>query len=90
MGGLAERGLPSDRALGAVRDRLGAGADDAELVRDVPGLGRSTPQGAGPVGPALAGNITGLPIPASGVGVPVGPPTGTDRPGRGRGRGPGG
>jgi len=92
MGQLAERGLPSDEALVAVRDRLGAGADDAELVRDVPGAGQGPSQGMGPgpAGPAVAGGPSGLPGPPSGVTVPLGPPTDKARRGRGRGRGPGG
>jgi len=84
MGSLAQRGLPSDQALAAVRDRLAARAADVDLLRDfgVPGNGR----GGGPVpdgaGPDVGGGRAGLP-------VPPGPPgdVGRDN-GRGRGNGP--
>ncbi len=89
LGRLAERGLPSDRALGAVRDRLGEGADDADLLADVAGPGPGASLGWG-LGAAMAGPRVGPSIPAPGVPVPVGPPTGIARPGRGRGRGGGG
>jgi len=82
MGGLAQRGLPSDQALVAVRERLAARAPDAELLSTFggpgPGLGRGlAPDG---VGTDLAGGRAGLP-------VPVGPPDGTGRPPAGPGRG---
>jgi hypothetical protein len=55
MGGLAERGLPSDQALAAVRDRLAAKADDASLLHSLPemanGLGRGTRPDQVGVGP---------------------------------------
>ncbi|MDH3272827.1 MAG: hypothetical protein OEN56_15920 [Gemmatimonadota bacterium] len=92
LGKLAERGLPSDQALGAVRDRLGAGADDAELVSDLPAVAQGSPQGLGlgTLGPGGPGGAAGGPNPPSGVTVPLGPPTDKARRGRGRGRGPGG
>ena len=86
LGGLAERGLPADEALAAVRDRLAARAADAELVEGFPGLGRALGQGMRPdqVGPALAAGFAGFQVPVAGITVPVGPPEG--RPGRGAGR----
>lgn len=94
MGGLAERGLPSDQALAAVRDRLSARADDASLLNDFPQVGRDLGQGMRPdqVGPALAGGLAGFQVPVSGVTVPVGPQSENGRRPAGRGRGgrPGG
>ncbi len=94
MGGLAERGLPSDQALAAVRDRLTAGAGDAGLLRDFPQVGRDLGQGMRPEqrGPGLAGGLAGFQVPVSGVTVPVGPQNENARrpSGRGRGGGPGG
>ncbi len=85
LGGLAERGLPSDEALAAVRDRLAARANDAELLGSFPqidgGIGR---------GRAFAPGLAGLQVPVAGVTVPVGPQGDRGRPaGRGRGGGPG-
>lgn len=85
LGGLAERGLPSDEALAAVRDRLAARANDAELLRAFPqidgGMGR---------GRAFAPGLAGPQGPAAGPTVPVGPQNDRGRPaGRGRGGGPG-
>jgi hypothetical protein len=78
MGGLTQRGLPSDEALEAVRARLAARAPDAELLSTfgLPGQGRGFgPDGAGPdVGGGRAGQQ-----------VPPGPPE--DPGSRGRGRG---
>ena len=94
MGGLAERGLPSDQALAAVRDRLSAGAGDAGLLRDFPQVGRGLGQGMRPEqrGPGLAGGLAGFQVPFPGVTVPVGPQNKNARrlSGRGRGDGPGG
>ncbi len=94
MGGLAERGLPSDQALAAVRDRLAARADDAALLGAFPEVGQGLAQGMRPdqVGPALAGGLAGFQVPVSGVTVPVGPQNeNAGRPGgRGRGGPPGG
>ena len=87
LGSLAERGLPSDQALAAVRARLGAGADDSSLVGDVLRPGRGPATAMDPPGHAIGGGVTGLPTPAAGVGVPVGPPTDNTHRGRGRGRG---
>jgi hypothetical protein len=90
LGGLAERGLPSDQALAAVRDRLAARADDAALLGDFPEVGRGLGRGTRPddVGPGLAG----FQVPGSGITVPVGPQNENSRrpQGRGRGGGPGG
>jgi hypothetical protein len=92
LGGLTERGLPSDDALAAVRERLEARANDAELVRAMPELGGGPGRGGRPdlVGPALASGLAGFQVPVSGVTVPVGPPQDRGRPdGVGRGGGPG-
>lgn len=92
MGGLAERGLPSDQALAAIRNRLEAGAEDAGLLRDFPQVGRDIGLGMGPEqrGPGLAHGPSGFQGPASGVAVPVGPQNKNARRPIGRGRGPGG
>jgi len=85
IGSLAERGLPSDEALAAVRDRLAAGADDAALLQDVPGLGLGIGQGMRPedAGRALASGNVGFQVPVAGVMIPVGPQSeGGQRPGR--------
>jgi hypothetical protein len=87
LGGLAERGLPSDEALAAVRDRLQARADDAALLRAFPGAGNGLGRGMRPdwVGPGLAGGPGGFEVP-SGVTVPLGPPLDRVRRPDGRGR----
>ena len=94
MGGLTARGLPSDQALAAVRDRLSAGADDVGLLSDFPQVGRDLGQGMRPdqVGLALAGGLAGFQVPVAGVTVPVGPQNENARRPSGRGRrgGPGG
>jgi hypothetical protein len=81
LGGLAERGLPSDEALAAVRDRLQARADDAALLGDFPDVGRGLGRGMRPdqVGTALAGGLAGFQVPVAGVNVPVGPPSDRSR-----------
>jgi hypothetical protein len=84
LGGLAERGLPSDQALAAVRDRMAAGVDDAGLVNDLRdngmGLGRSTrPAHAGP---GANGAHAGFHVPVGGIMVPLGPQGDRPRPGR--------
>jgi hypothetical protein len=87
MGGLAERGLPSDDALAAVRDRLAARANDAELLREFPEVGGRFGRG---MRPDQVGGPAGFQVPVSGVTVPVGPQEDRGRPeGRGRGGGPG-
>jgi hypothetical protein len=90
IGGLAERGLPSDDALAAVRDRLAARADDAELLRAFPDVAQGLGMRPDQVGTALASGKAGFQVPASGVTVPVGPPAdpgpGAGRPPEGRGR----
>ncbi len=92
IGGLAERGLPSDQALAAVNDRLLAGAGDAALLRDFPQVGRDLGQSMRPdqVGLALAAGFAGFRVAVSGVSVPVGPQNENARRPSGRGRGPGG
>lgn len=87
LGGLAERGLPSDEALAAVRDRLQARADDAALLRAFPGAGNGLGRGMRPdwAGPGLAGGLGGFEVP-SGVTVPLGPPLDRLRRPDGRGR----
>ena len=80
MGGLAQRGLPSDDALEAVRSRLAARAADSELLSTFGLPGRGLGRGFGPdgAGPDVGGGRAGQQ-------VPPGPP---DDPGsRGRGRG---
>jgi hypothetical protein len=74
MGGLAQRGLPSDQALAAVAGRLADRAGDAEL------LGTFGPPVGGPPG---LGNGNATPPPGGG------PPDGAGRPPSGRGRGGG-
>lgn len=88
MGGLAERGLPSDDALAAVRDRLAARANDAELLGAFPEVGGRLGRG---MRPDQVGGPVGFQVPVSGVTVPVGPQQNRGRPpeGRGRGGGPG-
>lgn len=101
MGGLAARGLPSDQALSAVLARLAAGADDAALIGEVPGIAGGRGRGGGPdnAGLGIAGGMAGFQVPVAGVFIPVGPHSeGGVRPGqgqgpppgRGRGGGPGG
>jgi hypothetical protein len=87
LGGLAERGLPSDDALAAVRERLQARADDAALLGAFPEVGRGLGRGMRPdqVGTALAGGLAGHQVPVAGVNVPVGPPSDRGRDGRGGG-----
>ncbi len=91
MGGLAERGLPSDRALAAVRERLQGRADDAALLGAFPDVARGLGAGMRPehVGTALAGGLAGFEVPVAGVNVPVGPQNERGRRPEGRGR-PGG
>lgn len=76
LGGLAERGLPSDDALAAVRERLQARADDAALLGSFPEVGRGLGRGMRPdqLGTALATGLAGHQVPVAGVNVPVGPP----------------
>ena len=88
LGGLAQRGLPSDQALEAVRERLAARAPDAELLSTFggpanrAGLGRGLGLAPGGPGADIGGGRAGL-------GVPAGPPDGAGRPPAGRGRGAG-
>lgn len=88
LGGLTERGLPSDDALVAVRDRLAARASDGELLGSLPGMGSGMGRGQRP--DFVGGPPTMSGLPATGVPVPVGPQQGHGRPdGRGRSGGPG-
>jgi hypothetical protein len=87
IGSLAERGLPSDEALAAVRDRLATGVDDAALLQDVPGVGAGMGLGGPPAdaGLGLASSMAGFQVPVAGVSIPVGPQSGGDvRPGTGK------
>jgi hypothetical protein len=89
LGALAQRGLPSDQALEAVRERLAARAPDAELLST---FGAPGPRGGPGLGRGLAPDAPGADLAGgrAGLGVPVGPPDGAGRPpvGRGRGGGP--
>ncbi|HUG38291.1 MAG TPA: hypothetical protein VML54_15140 [Candidatus Limnocylindrales bacterium] len=87
VGGLVQRGLPSDDALAAVQSRLAAGLDDAALLGDFPEVGQALTQGLRPdqIGTALASGFAGFQVPVSDLTVPVGQ-TGPS----GRGGGPGG
>lgn len=81
LGGLAQRGLPSDQALEAVSERLSARAADAELLSTFGAPGSpASGRGGGPAGsrPDARGG---------GVDVPAGAPDGPGRPPEGRGRG---
>jgi hypothetical protein len=90
IGTLADRGLPSDDALAAVRERLEARADDAELLRAFPEVAQGLGMRPDQVGTAHASGKAGFQLPVSGVTVPVGPPAepgpGAGRPPEGRGR----
>lgn len=96
LGGLAQRGLPSDEALSRVIDRLSARVDDAGLMSEIsgpPGRGNGPPATlpAGPMGPGgepgppgagpLGGPGMPTPVGPAGGGRPHGPPD--DRPGGG-------
>lgn len=89
LGGLTERGLPPDEALATVRDRLAAGAGDAQLLGEFPGVARGLARGLPPgqTGPALAAGLAGFHVPVAGISVPVGPQgkRPDHLPGRGRG-----
>jgi hypothetical protein len=78
IGGLAQRGLPSDQALSAVSARLTAQAGDAALLGDFPEVGRELGRAMRPdeTGPALASGFAGFKVPVAGITVPVraGPP----------------
>lgn len=86
LGGLSQRGLPSDEALTRVLDRLGMRVDDAALLADLagpagaPGLQRGprVEPPAGPFGPGGEG-LPGVGNPGGGAPFPVGP-TGGGRP----------
>jgi hypothetical protein len=87
MGGLSDRGLPSDQALTRVLERLTARADDAGLLGDFPEVGRGLGSAMRPeeVGRALASGFAGFEVPVAGMRVPVGPQRERpDAPGRGR------
>lgn len=89
MGGLAQRGLPSDQALQAVAERLAERAPDAELLST---FGTPAGRGFGPGGPPAGAGpdaAGGRGAPGGGVTVPSGPPDGAGRPPAGRGRGGG-
>jgi hypothetical protein len=93
IGGLADRGLPSDQALSAVQARLGAGAGDAALLADFPNVGQDLGRALRPeeTGLALASGFAGFQVPVAGISVPVrmGNPVDAPTPPAGR-PGPGG
>lgn len=80
LGGLSQRGLPSDEALSRVIDRLGMRMGDADLLADLggpagaPGVQRGPPiePPAGPFGPGGHG-APGVGGPGGGPPFPVGP-----------------
>lgn len=87
LGGLSQRGLPSDQALGRILDRLAARADDAAFLQALPaGIGGppletpARPQGIG-------GGAAGLSGPPPVLPAPVGP-AGSRRPDAPPGGGP--
>lgn len=84
LGGLAQRGLPADQALGRVLERLAARTDDAGFLADLPAAAGGGPLGGPPfdppAGPFSSGGA-GPAGPPSGIPVPVGP-AGGGRPGR--------
>ncbi len=95
LAGLTERGLPSDEALAAVRERLASGLEDAELLAEFSEVARGLARGIRPeqVGHALASGFAGFQVPVAGIAVPVGPKGGPPQglPGRGPpGQRPGG
>jgi hypothetical protein len=83
IGTLADRGLSSDEALAAVRERLEARADDAELLRAFPDVARGLGMRPDQVGTAQASGRAGFQVP---VGPPAEPGPGAGRPPEGRGR----
>lgn len=84
LGGLTQRGLPADQALGRVLERLIARADDAGFLADLPAAAGGGPRGGPPfdppAGPFSSGGA-GPGGPPAGIPVPVGPAGGA-RPGR--------
>jgi len=84
LGGLTSRGLPSDEALAAVRDRMAAGMNDNDLVTDLGNNGRGLGSSMRPAhaGPGMAGGRGGFQTPVAGIMVPVGPQGDRPRPGR--------
>jgi len=91
LGGLSERGLPSDEALGRVLERMAARVDDAGLLAELPGAGMpgafpgrapvdvpAGPFGSGETGRGVGGPPSGVPAPAGPAGGvrPVTPPVG--------------
>lgn len=83
IGGLTERGLPSEDALAQVAARLAERADDAALMNEMAETAPDIAQGGMPaqVGPALASGMAGFQVPVAGINVPVGPPDNVGRPG---------
>ena len=73
IGGLAQRGLPSDQALSAVSARLTAQAGDIALLGDFPEVGRELGRAmrSDDTGPALARGFAGFQVPVAGITVPV-------------------
>jgi hypothetical protein len=73
LGGLVDRGLPSDEAIAAVRARLAEGVGDGELVESFPGVGRELGLSMIPAnrGPAAREGVVGIEIPVAGVPVSI-------------------
>ena len=88
LGGLSQRGLPSDQALGQVLQRLSARMDDAGLLTDLATTHAGAPgsRGGPPVTPPAGRfgpggqDLPGVGNPAGGPPVPVGPVGGGRRP----------
>ena len=80
VGGLVERGLPSDDALASVRSRLEAGVTDGELLAEFPDAGQVIGQDMSPAdrGAAMRSAFAGAQVPVAGVPVSI---PGGDRPG---------
>lgn len=77
-GALMDRGLPSDQALANVQSMLDARATDADLASLPEAADGLLAAGVSPAEAGLALGMARAPItlPVSGLGIPLGPPTG--------------